>query len=70
MQLTMADNMTTIKPSINVKYVVEIKDLHGGWQEIGCHTLLQEAIKDIENERMLLPKQEFRLIRSEWTVIG
>lgn len=63
--------MKTIKPSINVKYIVEVKDLHGsGWQEIGCSTLLEAAIKDIENERKLLPKQEFRLIRSEWTVIG
>ena len=62
--------MKMIKPSINVKYIVEVKDLHSGWQEIGCFTELQEAIKDIENERKLLPKQEFRLIRSEWAVIG
>ncbi len=70
MQLTMVDNMTEIKPSINVKYIVEIKDPHSGWQEIGCSILLEAAIKDIESERKLLPKQEFRLIRSEWTVIG
>jgi hypothetical protein len=63
--------MKTIKPSINVKYIVEVKDLHGsGWQEIGSSILLEAAIKDIENERKLLPKQEFRLIRSEWEVIG
>lgn len=63
--------MKHIKPSINVKYIVEVKDLHGsGWQEIGFSTKLEEAIKDIENERKILPKQEFRLIRSEWQVIG
>ena len=62
--------MRTIQPSINVKYIVEVKDLHSGWQEIGCYTRLEEATKDIENERMLLPNQEFRLIRSEWQVIG
>lgn len=66
----MVDNMQEIKPSINVKYIVEVKDLHSGWQEIGCSTRLEEATKDIESERMLLPNQEFRLIRSEWTVIG
>ena len=55
---------------INIKYCVEVKDLHNGWQEIGCFRELQEAIKDIENERKLLPKQEFRLIQSEWAVIG
>jgi hypothetical protein len=70
MQHTMVDNMKDIKPSINVKYIVEIKDLRSGWQEIGCSTRLEEAIKDIENEREMLPKQEFRLIRSEWEVIG
>lgn len=70
MQHTMVDNMREIKPSINVKYIVEVKDPHSGWQEIGCSILLEAAIKDIENERKLLPKQEFRLIRSEWTVIG
>lgn len=63
--------MKMIEPStINVKYIVEVKDLHSGWQEIGFSTKLEEAIKDIESERKLLPKQEFRLIRSEWQVIG
>lgn len=52
-----------------MKYIVEVKDLHNGWQEIGFSTKLEEAIKDIESERKMLPKQEFRLIRSEWTVI-
>ena len=59
-----------IEPSINVKYIVEVKDLHSGWQEIGFSTKLEEAVKDIESERKMLPKQDFRLIRSEWTVIG
>ena len=63
--------MKTIQPSINVKYIVEVKDLHGsGWQEIGCSTKLEEAVEDITSEREMLPRQEFRLIRSEWTVIG
>ena len=63
--------MKTIKPSINVKYCVEVKDLHGsGWQEIGCYTRSEDATKDITSEREMLPRQEFRLIRSEWTVIG
>ena len=71
MQHTMDDNMQEIKPSINVKYIVEVKDLHGsGWQEIGCSTRLEEAVKDITSERKMLPRQEFRLIRSEWMVIG
>ena len=71
MQRIMDDNMKEIQPSINVKYIVEVKDLHGsGWQEIGCSTRLEDAVKDIESEREMLPRQEFRLIRSEWTVIG
>ena len=70
MQHTMDDNMQEIQPPINVKYIVEIKDLHSGWQEIGCSTKLEDAIKDITSEREMLPRQEFRLIRSEWMVIG
>ena len=71
MQHTMVDNMQHIQPSINVKYIVEVKDLHGsGWQEIGCSTRLEDAVKDITSEREMLPRQEFRLIRSEWMVIG
>ena len=71
MQHIMDDNMQHIQPSINVKYIVEVKDLHGsGWQEIGCSTRLEDATKDITSEREMLPRQEFRLIRSEWTVIG
>ena len=62
--------MKTIQPSINVKYIVEVKDLHSGWQEIGCSTRLEDAVKDITSERKMLPRQEFRLIRSEWMVIG
>lgn len=62
--------MKTIKSSINVKYIIEVKDLHGSsWTPFSYHTILGEAIEEIESERKTLPRCQFRLIRAEWTVI-
>ena len=57
--------MKAIKSSINVKYVIEVKDLNGSsWTPFAYHDILREAIQDIEEERETLPKCQFRLIRS------
>jgi hypothetical protein len=66
--------MKMIRPSINVKYCIEVKrDFHdpdSDWQALRFHKKLQDAIDDIEFERHFAHKQEFRLTRLEWTVIG
>ena len=66
--------MKEIKPSINVKYCIEVKkDFHdpdSDWQELRCHKNLEDAIDDIQFERDFAYNQEFRLTRCEWTVIG
>ena len=65
--------MKMIKPSINVKYCLERKkhyhDADSDWETLRCHKILQDAIYDIEQERKESYKEEFRLIRMEWTVI-
>lgn len=65
--------MKTIRPSINVKYCLEKKkhypNADSDWETLRCHKILQDAIYDIEEERKRSYKEEFRLIRMEWTVI-
>ena len=54
----------------DIRYIIEVKDIHGSkWEEVYHHEDLQEAVQDLENERKILPKMLFRLIRSEWEVI-
>ena len=45
-------------------------NIYSGWQQLQCYSILQNAIDDLEKQRRFYPKLEFRLIRSEWTVIG
>ena len=65
--------MKMIKPSINVKYCIEVKrdfyDPDSDWQTVRCHKNLQDAIYNIGEERKDFPNNEFRLIQLEWTVI-
>jgi hypothetical protein len=63
--------MSNDKKETYIRYIIEVKDIHGSkWEEV-CHQEdLQEAVKDLENERKILPKMQFRLIRSEWEVIA
>ena len=61
--------MKMIKPSINVKYTIEC-DYGSIWKDEGSFTLLNDAITEVENLRNFLPNAKFRLIRSEWEVIG
>ena len=54
-----------------VRYEVEVKDLHGSsWGSIGSSTDITLALKDLEKEKKLLPKMEWRLVRIEWEVIA
>lgn len=66
--------MKEIKPFINVKYCIEVKQHYDNqesdWKVVRCHKNLQDAIYDIEEERKVSYKQEFRLIRIEWIVIA
>ena len=55
---------------ISLLYCVEVNNIYKGWQQLQCHTILQNAINDLEKQRRTHPKLEFRLIRSEWVVIG
>lgn len=60
--------MTHIKSSINVKYIVESYD-GAKWVEQYNHTILDQAIKELEYLKKTLPQKKFRLIRSEWSII-
>ena len=60
--------MKHIKPSINVKYIVESYNGYY-WVEESNHTFLDQAIKELEHMKKSLPSWKFRLIRSEWDVI-
>lgn len=61
--------MKHIKSSINVRYSIEVKD-GDLWEVMYNFTLLQDSIDELEILKKTLPKKEFRLTRSEWTVIG
>ena len=60
--------MKTIKPSINVKYIIECYKKES-WEYESSYSLIQEAIDEIEKLRKFLPNAKFRLVRSEWQVI-
>jgi len=63
--------MSKDKRKTFVRYEVEVKELHGwNWQSIGSSTDITLAIKDLEKEKKLLPKMEWRLVRIEWEVIA
>ena len=61
--------MKMIKPTINVKY--QIESCSGVlWDEEDRFSLLDEAIEELEHLRRTQPNNKYRLIRSEWEVIG
>jgi len=60
--------MKMIKPSINVKYIIEWCD-KGCWEELKNFTLIAEAIEYLEYQKKNAPNCKFRFIRSEWEVI-
>lgn len=61
--------MKTVKPSTNVKYVIECSDgFH--WEEECRYDLLNEAIEELGRLRIFLPNAKYRLVRNEWEVIG
>ena len=60
--------MKYVKPSINVKYIVEWCNT-GIWEELKNFTLIAEAIEYLEYQKQTTPNCKFRLIRSEWQVI-
>jgi hypothetical protein len=63
--------MKHIKPSINVEYFIEsYNDNRSFWELEYRFDRIQEAIDEMEKMKTSLPKKKFRLIRSEWQVIG
>ncbi len=60
--------MRHIKPSINVKYIIEWCN-EGIWEELKNFTLIAEAIEYLEYQKQNAPNCKFRFIRSEWQVI-
>jgi hypothetical protein len=60
--------MKMIKPSINVKYIVEWCN-NGLWEELRSFTLLDEAEEYFQYQKESTPNCKFRFIRSEWQVI-
>ena len=58
-----------IKPSINVEYQIECYDGFL-WDEEDRFSLLDEAVKELEHLRRTRPNAKYRLIRSEWQVVG
>ncbi len=61
--------MNNIKPSINVEYSIES---HNGsfWEQEYRFDRIEEAIDEMKKMKQRSPKNKFRLIRSEWQVIG
>jgi hypothetical protein len=66
--MKMTDYIKMIKPSTNVKYIIENKN-GDIWMEECAYTYIQEAIDELEKLKKFLPNAKFRLIRSEWQVI-
>lgn len=62
--------MSNNKQKTFVRYEVEVKDLYGSnWQSIGSSADISLALKDLEKEKQLLPKMNWRLVRIEWYVV-
>lgn len=61
--------MKMIKPSINVKYIIESFD-GAKWITEYESTFLNKLEEELELLKKGQPKKKFRSIRSEWTVIG
>jgi hypothetical protein len=60
--------MKMIKPSTNVKYIIESNNgLH--WEELSVFAHIQKAIDYLETIRKAHPNHKYRLVRSEWQVI-
>ena len=62
-------DMKTIKPSINVKYIIEWRD-NDVWEVLRSFTLLDKAEEYLQLQKECAPNSKFRLIRSEWEVIS
>jgi hypothetical protein len=62
-------NMKMIKPSINVKYIIEWCD-NDVWEALRSFTLLDKAEEYLQLQKECAPNSKFRLVRSEWQVIG
>ena len=60
--------MKHIKPSTNVKYIIEFSK-NGCWVEECSYTYIKEAVDEFQKLKNFLPNAKFRLIRSEWQVI-
>ena len=60
--------MKTIKPRINIKYIIEWQN-EGVWEELRSFSLLDEAEEYLEYQKETTPNCKFRFIRSEWQVI-
>ena len=60
--------MKHIKPSINVKYTIEISS-GSSWEELQSFTYIQKAIDYLEKVRQAHPKNKYRFVRCEWKVI-
>ena len=61
--------MKMIKPTINVKYQIESCDGFL-WETEDQFSLLDEAVEELAHLRRTRPNAKYRLIRSEWEVIG
>ena len=62
------NTMKAIKPSINVTYSVEC-NYNGVWEDLRSFTLLDEAKEYLQLQKESAPN-EFRIVRTEWQVIG
>ena len=61
--------MKYIKPSINVEYSIESYD-GTLWVEEYAFTRLSELEEELERMKKSRPHIKFRVIRSEWQVVG
>jgi hypothetical protein len=53
----------------NVEYSIEA--YNGSlWEELYVFTIIEDAINELEKQKKSLPHARYRLIRSEWEVIG
>jgi hypothetical protein len=60
--------MKHIKPSINVKYSIEVNN-GTGWEEVRSFTRIQIAIDYLDELKEMNPNMYYRFIRSEWQVM-
>lgn len=61
--------MKMIRSRFNVSYTIESYD-GAKWEDEYRFNLLDEAEQELEKMKKSQPNKKFRLIRSEWEVIG